>query len=149
MDDDNLAAMLADTARLMRRSFDARAKQIGVTRPQWRVLSVLRRFEGVNQGGLAELLEVEPITVCRMVDRLQEAQLVERRPDPDDRRSWLLHLTPKAQELLGQLRPLAEEMLDEALEGVSDRDRAALTKSLDQMRRNLARKPVQRLSSHG
>ena len=149
MNDDNLAAMLADTARLMRRSFDARAKQIGVTRPQWRVLSVLRRFEGVNQGGLAELLEVEPITVCRMVDRLQEAQLVERRPDPDDRRSWLLHLTPKAHELLGQLRPLAEEMLDEALEGVSDRDRGVLTQSLDQMRRNLARKPVQRLTSHG
>ena len=149
MDDDNLAAMLADTARLMRRSFDARAKQIGVTRPQWRVLSVLRRFEGVNQGGLAELLEVEPITVCRMVDRLQEAQLVERRPDPDDRRSWLLFLTAKAQELLGQLRPLAEEMLDEALEGIGDEDRIILTKSLDQMRRNLARKSVQGLSSHG
>ena len=149
MDDDNLAAMLADTARLMRRSFDARAKQIGVTRPQWRVLSVLRRFEGVNQGGLAELLEVEPITVCRMVDRLQEAQLVERRPDPADRRSWLLFLTPKAQELLGQLRPLAEEMLDEALEGIGDKDRIILTKSLDQMRRNLARKSVQGLSSHG
>jgi DNA-binding MarR family transcriptional regulator len=149
MDDDNLAAMLADTARLMRRSFDARAKQIGVTRPQWRVLSVLRRFEGVNQGGLAELLEVEPITVCRMVDRLQDAQLVERRPDPADRRSWLLFLTPKAQELLGQLRPLAEEMLDEALEGIGDEDRIILTKSLDQMRRNLARKSVQGLSSHG
>jgi DNA-binding MarR family transcriptional regulator len=149
MDDDNLAAMLADTARLMRRSFDARAKQIGVTRPQWRVLSVLRRFEGVNQGGLAELLEVEPITVCRMVDRLQDAQLVERRPDPADRRSWLLFLTPKAQELLGQLRPLAEEMLDEALEGIGDEDRIILTKSLDQMRRNLARKSVQGLSLHG
>lgn len=147
--DDNLAAVLADTARLMRRSFDARAREIGVTRPQWRVLSVLRRFEGVNQGGLAELLEVEPITVCRMVDRLQEADLVERRPDPDDRRSWLLYLTPKAQELLGQLRPLAEEMLHEALEGVSPNDRAILTASLDKMRRNLARKPVQPTASHG
>lgn len=147
--DDNLAAMLSDTARLMRRSFDARARQIGVTRPQWRVLSVLRRFEGINQGGLAELIEVEPITVCRMVDRLQEAQLVERRPDPDDRRSWLLFLTPKALELLGQLRPLAEEMLDEALEGVSPNDRAILTTSLDKMRRNLARKPVQPTASHG
>ena len=94
--DENLAAMLADTARLMRRSFDARARQIGVTRPQWRVLSVLRRHEGINQGGLAELLEVEPITVCRMVDRLQEAGLVERRPDPADRRSWRLFLTAKA-----------------------------------------------------
>jgi DNA-binding MarR family transcriptional regulator len=139
--EDNLAAMLADTARLMRRSFDARARQIGVTRPQWRVLSVLRRFEGVNQGGLAELLEVEPITVCRMVDRLQEAGLVERRPDPADRRSWRLHLTAKAAALIDQLRPLAEEMLDEALEGIDD-DRAVLVSSLDRIRKNLARKPV-------
>ena len=62
------------------------------------MLSVLRRHEGINQGGLAEILEVEPITVCRMVDRLQEAGLVERRPDPADRRSWRLHLTAKAQD---------------------------------------------------
>ena len=147
--DDNLAAVLADTARLMRRSFDARARQIGVTRPQWRVLSVLRRSEGINQGGLAELLEVEPITVCRMVDRLQEAELVERRPDPVDRRSWLLFLTPKAQDLLGLLRPLAEEMLDEALEGVGEDDRAILFNSLDRMRRNLARKPLVAVLSNG
>lgn len=147
--DDNLAAILSDTSRLMRRSFDARARQIGVTRPQWRVLSVLRRFEGINQGGLAELLEVEPITVCRMVDRLQEAELVERRPDPEDRRSWLLYLTPKAQELIGWLRPLAEEMLDEALEGISDADRTTLLTSLDRIRRNLSRKPVIAELSHG
>lgn len=147
--EDSLAALLADTARLMRRSFDSRARQIGVTRPQWRVLSVLRRFEGINQGGLADLLEVEPITVCRMVDRLQEAGLVERRPDPADRRSWLLFLTAEAQGLISQLRPLAEEMLDEALEGVSDADRQTLAQSLDQMRRNLTRKPAQAELSHG
>jgi DNA-binding MarR family transcriptional regulator len=149
MEDDNLAALLADTARLMRRSFDARARQIGVTRPQWRVLSVLRRFEGVNQGGLAELLEVEPITVCRMVDRLQEAGLVERRPDFADRRSWLLFLTDKAQDLLGQLRPLADEMLNEAVIGISEADRTVLAHSLGQMRRNLTRKPVRQEVSHG
>lgn len=147
--EDNLAAILADTARLMRRSFDARARQIGVTRPQWRVLSVLHRFEGINQGGLAERLEVEPITVCRMVDRLQEAELVERRPDPEDRRSWLLFLTPKAQELIGWLRPLAEEMLDEALDGVSETDRTNLLTSLDRIRRNLSRKPTLSEASHG
>lgn len=147
--EDSLAALLADTARHMRRSFDARARQIGVTRPQWRVLSVLRRFEGINQGGLADVLEVEPITVCRMVDRLQEAGLVERRPDPADRRSWLLYLTPQAQILIAQLRPLAEEMLDEALDGISETDRQILTHSLDQMRRNLTGKPAQPEVSHG
>jgi DNA-binding MarR family transcriptional regulator len=147
--EDNLAAMLADTARLMRRSFDARARAIGVTRPQWRVLSVLRRFEGVNQGGLAELLEVEPITVCRMVDRLQEADLVERRPDPADRRSWRLFLTPKAQDLMNHLRPLAEEMLDEALDGIGTTERATLARLLDTMRKNLSRKPAQAVVSNG
>ena len=101
---ENLAAVLSDVSRLMRREFDARARDIGVTRPQWQVLTVLRRNEGVNQGGLADLLEVEPITVCRMVDRLQEADLVERRADPADRRSWRLFLTSKAQALLMSMR---------------------------------------------
>src|SRR5215210_7149093 len=111
---ENIATVLSDVSRLMRREFDARARDIGVTRPQWQVLTVLRRNEGVNQGGLADLLEVEPITVCRMVDRLQEADLVERRADPADRRSWRLFLTAKAQGLLGQLRPFADDMIEEA-----------------------------------
>ena len=92
---DMFLSKLAESSRLVRRAFDARARAIGVTRPQWQVLSALRRHPGVNQGALADLLDVEPITVCRMVDRLQEAGLVERRPDPADRRSWRLHLLPK------------------------------------------------------
>jgi DNA-binding MarR family transcriptional regulator len=143
--EENLGAMLSDTARLIRRSFDARARTIGVTRPQWQVLSVLRRHEGINQGGLAEILEVEPITVCRMVDRLQEAALVERRPDPADRRSWRLHLTAKAHGLLDTLRPLADEMIEQALDGVSASDRMALRGALDRIRQNL----VQRVPASG
>jgi DNA-binding MarR family transcriptional regulator len=139
--DENPGSRLADVARLMRRSFDARARGIGVTRPQWQVLSALRRHEGVNQGKLADMLEVEPITVCRMVDRLQEADLVERRTDPADRRSWRLFLTPKAHEMLGQLRPLADEMLEEAFDGVEEADRARLMATLDRVRQNLTRRP--------
>jgi DNA-binding MarR family transcriptional regulator len=146
---ENLAAILSDVSRLMRREFDARARDIGVTRPQWQVLTVLRRNEGVNQGGLADLLEVEPITVCRMVDRLQEADLVERRADPADRRSWKLFLTAKAQQLLGQLRPFADDMIEEALLGVADSDRAVLRQALEQMRQNLSRRPVEPMVSHG
>jgi DNA-binding MarR family transcriptional regulator len=146
---ENLAAVLSDVSRLMRREFDARARDIGVTRPQWQVLTVLRRNEGVNQGGLADLLEVEPITVCRMVDRLQEADLVERRADPADRRSWKLFLTAKAQQLLGQLRPFADDMIEEALLGVADTDRAVLRQALEQMRQNLSRRPVEPMVSHG
>jgi DNA-binding MarR family transcriptional regulator len=147
--DENPGSRLADVARLMRRSFDARARGIGVTRPQWQVLSALRRHEGVNQGKLADLLDVEPITVCRMVDRLQEADLVERRTDPADRRSWRLFLTAKAHELLGHLRPLADEMLEEAFEGVEEADRARLMTTLDRIHQNLSRRSPEPMVSHG
>ncbi|MGH6785363.1 MAG: MarR family winged helix-turn-helix transcriptional regulator [Novosphingobium sp.] len=147
--EENLGAKLADTSRLIRRAFDARARGIGVTRPQWQVLTVLRRHEGINQGGLAERLEVEPITVCRMVDRLQDSGLVERRADPADRRSWRLFLTAKAEALLQQLRPLAEEMLAEALEGVSEPDRDRLAETLDRIRQNLTRRPADPQVAHG
>ena len=111
-----LGSVISDVSRLLRRSFDARARKIGVTRPQWQVLTTLARNEGVNQGRLAELLDVEPITVCRMVDRLQDSDLVERRADPADRRSWRLFLTEQARGLLSELRPLAEERKGEGLD---------------------------------
>ena len=133
----------------MRRAFDARARAIGVTRAQWQVLSTLRRHEGINQGGLAEQLDVEPITVCRMVDRLQEADLVERRPDAADRRSWRLYLTPRAAQLLEQLRPLAEALIEEALDSIADSDREALTQLMLQVRANLARSLIEPVTANG
>jgi DNA-binding MarR family transcriptional regulator len=120
-----------------------------VTRPQWQVLTTLARNEGVNQGRLAELLDVEPITVCRMLDRLQDSDLVERRADPADRRSWRLFLTDKARVLLGELRPLAEAMLEDALDGIAESDRALLRETLERMRANLSRRPVEPQVSHG
>ena len=140
MMDENIGTMLAQVSRLLRRSFDARARGIGVTRPQWQVLSLLTFHAGINQGGLADLLEVEPITLGRMIDRLQDAQLVERRPDPTDRRAWRLFLTDKGQTLLDQLRPFALETYDVALEGLGAEDRAALMASLGRMRANLSRR---------
>lgn len=147
--DENIFSKIADCSRLARRAFDARAREIGVTRPQWQVLAVLRRHEGVNQGGLAELLDVEAISVCRMVDRLQEADLVERRPDPADRRSWRLFLTAKAQELLVKLRPLGDELEAQALAGLSDSQRAQIGPILDAIRQNLTPRNAGRMVSHG
>lgn len=147
--DENLFTLVGDVSRLARRGFDARAREIGVTRPQWQVLVVLKRHEGVNQGGLAELLDVEPITVCRMVDRLQEADLVERRPDPADRRSWRLFLTAKAGDLLAQLRPMADSMEAQALEGISGTQRDALAAALDRIRANLAPRSNGKAVSNG
>jgi DNA-binding MarR family transcriptional regulator len=146
---DEIAPILADVSRLMRRSFDARARDIGVTRPQWQVLVTLKRNEGVNQGRLADLLDVEPITVCRMVDRLQEGEMVERRADPSDRRSWLLYLTPKGDALVEQLRPLALDLFEQAFDGLDAGERAALASSLDRIRQNLSRKVATPMVSNG
>jgi DNA-binding MarR family transcriptional regulator len=139
---ETIGTMLGQVSRLLRRSFDERARSMGATRPQWQVLSLLDRYPGINQGGLSDLLEVEPITTGRMIDRLQDAELVERRADPADRRAWRLHLTPKGEELLLTIRPMAVATLNEALEGIDEADRAQLMMMLDKMRTNLARKPA-------
>ena len=138
--EENLGSLLAQTARLMRRAFDEKARTIGVTRPQWQVLTLLTIHEGINQGGLAEILEVEPITLGRMVDRLQDGGLVERRPDPADRRAWRLYLTDKAHSLLQQLRPLADDMIGIATEGLDKQTRDILIDGLCRMRANLTRR---------
>jgi len=138
--EDNIGTMVAQVARLMRRAFDERARKIGVTRPQWQVLSLLERHAGINQGGLADILEVEPITLGRMIDRLQEADLVERRADPADRRAWRLHLTTKGEELMRLLQPHARETIAAMMEGVDEDARAQLRASLDRMRANLSRR---------
>jgi DNA-binding MarR family transcriptional regulator len=146
---DNLGQIMSDISRLMRRAFDERARGIGVTRPQWQVLTMLARHEGINQGGLAELLEVEPITLCRMVDRLQDAGIVERRADPADRRAWRLFLTEKANGLLGELRPLALGLFDEAMNGLSPSERDTLHLMLERIRINLSRRSPQDLAANG
>jgi DNA-binding MarR family transcriptional regulator len=144
--DENIGTMVAQVARLIRRSFDERARGIGVTRPQWQVLSLLTRHEGINQGGLADILEVEPITLGRMIDRLQEADLVERRPDPSDRRAWRLFITTKGNALFDQLRPYANETFEIALDGIAEADRDKLMNMLLKIRSNLTRRaPVEPL----
>ena len=135
---DSLGFLISDVSRLMRRRFDARARLIGVTRAQWRTLTILSRHEGVNQGGLADLLEVEPITLCRMIDRLEEAGLVERRRDPADRRAWRIFLTDKARPIIEQLRALGEELFVDALVGIDDATRDAMFATLNAIRANLS-----------
>jgi DNA-binding MarR family transcriptional regulator len=143
------AFLLSDVSRLMRRRFDERARAIGVTRAQWRALTALARNEGIQQVGLADLLEVEAITACRMVDRLEEAGLAERRRAPGDRRAWRIHLTAKAHPLLDQLRALAEGVTEEVFDGIDADDRHRLTTTLERLRANLAApSPVQDLA-HG
>lgn len=138
---DSVGFLIADAARLIRRRFDERARVIGITRPQWRTLTMLSRHEGINQGGLAELLEVEPITLCRMVDRLEEAGHVERRRDPHDRRAWRIYLTDTAHPLIAQLRGIADDLLGQALAGIDAPAREQLTQTLGRILANLATAP--------
>ncbi|MFC3712128.1 MarR family winged helix-turn-helix transcriptional regulator [Sphingoaurantiacus capsulatus] len=134
--------LLGDASRLLRRRFDQDARAIGVTRPQWRLLFALSRAEGINQGGLAEQLEVEAITLCRMVDRLQEADLVERRADPADRRAWRLFLTDKARPLLDTMHEIGHRVIEEALDGLDAARRDALAETLGIIRANLSTRPT-------
>ena len=106
---------------------------------------VLSRNEGINQGGLAELLEVEPITLCRMVDRLEEAGLVERRRDPADRRAWQLFLTDKSRPLLDELRAIADELIDA---GARRRSTPAQRDAADRRRSIDPRQPCSRSRTH-
>lgn len=135
--DENIGTLLSQVSRLLRRSFDERARDIGVTRPQWQVLAILNSNAGIKQGGLAEILEVEPITAGRMIDRLQEAGLVERRADPTDRRAWRLYLTGRGEAQLNDLKPFALETFEMLLEGIGEADREKLLALLMQMRSNL------------
>lgn len=146
---DNIGQIISDVSRLLRRAFDERAREIGVTRPQWQVLTMLARHEGIHQGGLADLLDVEPITLCRMVDRLQEAKMVERRTDPADRRAWRLFLTERANGLLNDLRPLALNLFDDAMTGLSTTEHEALLDMLGRIRANLSRRPTTELVANG
>lgn len=123
---------IAETAHALRRSFDRRAATLGVTRAQWKVLFRLSRQPGLRQVELADKLDVEPITLSRIIDRLAEAGLVERTPDPADRRAWRLQVTETAQPLIAKLRTLADGLIDDAFTGVSDDE-------MDRMRINLAR----------
>jgi DNA-binding MarR family transcriptional regulator len=136
--DSNFAFEVAKTAHALRRAFDRRAAALGVTRAQWRVLAWLGREDGMRQVELADGLDVEPITLCRMIDRLAEAGLVERRRDEEDRRAWRIHLTAAAGPVIEHLRDLAAEFLEEALDGVPEADQARVRDVLARVRANLA-----------
>ena len=119
---DTLGFLLSDVSRLLRRRFDERARASGASVAQWRVLKILERQPGLNQGQIAEMIEVEPITCCRMIDRLEESGLVERRRDPADRRAHRLYLLPPAQPLLETLREEGDALMRGLLDGLDEAD---------------------------
>ena len=111
------AFVLNDVARLLRTYADQRARQLGMTRAQWAVLARLEHNEGLKQTELAEMLDLQPITLTRLVDRLCASGLIERRADPADRRVKRLFLTPQARPLMDRLADLGHDLMGSVLEG--------------------------------
>jgi len=138
-----LAFVINDVARLLRTYADQRAAQFGMTRAKWAVLARLDRFEGLKQAELAEMLDLQPISLTRLLDGLAGNGLIERRPDPEDRRAKRLFLTPAARPLLTQLTELGEDLMETALAGLPRGDVAALLGGLTAIKENL-RHAVQR-----
>lgn len=133
----NIAFLATDIGRLFRKRFDTSARALGVTGPQWRVLAALHFHPGITQAVLAGLLDVEAITTGRMIDRLQKAGLVERRPDPADRRAWLLFITPTAEDLLVQLQQMAEQLMANVLGNFAPEEFEQMVNLLNRLRNNL------------
>ena len=132
-----LGFLLHDVARLLRKRFEQRAKDLGLTRSQWQTLAYLANNEGIHQAGLAEMLEIEPITLVRILDKLSERGLVERRQHPSDRRSWLLYMREVARPLIDTMRSIGDQTRKEALDGTSQEDNERLYELLTLMKSNL------------
>ena len=133
------AFILNDVARLLRTYADHRAAQYGMTRAQWAVLVRLDRAEGLNQSELAEMLDLQPITLTRLLDKLADSGLIERRPDPDDRRAKRLFLTPAARPLLEHLGVVGEDIMVAVLDGLEPPAIEQMLGQLDVVRGNLRR----------
>lgn len=127
---ERLGFLIHDAARLMRRRFEARGSEHGLSAAQWRLLVRLVKEEGVAQARLAELLEIEPISVSRLLDRMEEGGWIERRPDAADRRVRMVFPSHKSRAAYSQIKSVAGEVYEEALAGLSDADRQALVRGL-------------------
>lgn len=132
-----IAFTIMDVARMLRTYADQRARQFGISRAQWGVLVRLDRSEGLKQSELAEILDLQPISLTRLLDRLAENGLIERRPDPNDRRANRLYLTPAARPLLEQLVKLGRDLMSHVLAGLDDETNARLLRDLGLIKDNL------------
>src|SRR5690242_2948192 len=132
-----IAVGVVDVARMLRTYADQRARQFGISRAQWAVLFRLDRYEGLKQSELAELLDLQPISLTRLLDRLAANGLIERKPDPNDRRANRLYLTPAARPLLHQLSKLGADLMETVLEGIDRQTVERMLHELEAVKTNL------------
>ena len=135
---DNLGFLIADVSRGMRRAFQRRIEGSSLTLAQARALVYVSRNEGIRQVDLADLLEVQPMTLARLLDQLAEAGLVERRTNPSDRRAYQIHLTPAATPHLAAIDQVVATIREEAARGLTPEELDALVGGLRRMRDNLS-----------
>lgn len=135
--DSTFAYLMQDVTRQMRTVFDRRATRFALTRAQWRALKTIRRNEGLSQTELADFLDMQPIPVGRVIDRLEKTGYIERRADPGDRRRWRLHLTAKAHAVVDEMEVIAAGLRNEALQGIDTADFDTLLRVLGQIKNNL------------
>lgn len=136
----NLGLLLHDVSRLLRNRLDAQAQEIGLTSAQWRVLVYLARNEGCNQAALADIMDMEPITLSRHLDRMVADGQTERRPDPADRRAYRLYLTEQGRALVTAFRSVTSSVMAETVAGVSEAEMSMMIELLGRLRANLTGK---------
>lgn len=133
----SIGYLLSDVTLLFRKLFDRRAVAFGLTRAQWRAMKMLYRREGMRQNELAEHLEMEPIAVGRVIDRLQASGFVERRADPHDRRAWRLYVTAQAHEVVDDMERIARELRRDATRGIGYDELHAALAVMERIKTNL------------
>lgn len=136
--DRSFGFLLNDVSRLFGRRFDYNGRRLGLTRAQCRTIGYLARNEGINQAGLADLLEIRPMTLVRQIDRMEEDGWIERRHDPADRRARRLFLTEKGRNVLSRIWDVASDTRDEVLAALSAREAEQLIDLLQRVHRKLA-----------
>ena len=133
-----LGYRMSDNSRMLRTLFDERVRDLGLTAAQARLLLSLARHHDQNQAFFADRLEIEPITLTRIVDRMEDSGWVERKHDPSDRRARILHLTAKSKGIVDELKQITEAMFEEVLQGLASSEREQLAQLLDRIGKNLA-----------
>ena len=129
--------LIHEVARLFRRRFEDEARVHGVTLPQWRALAEIHRQEGISQVSLAGCIDTDPMTLSGILDRLEKRGLIERYTDPNDSRAKLARLSPAGLELVGTAKNVGRELLENALDGLTQAERDAVTAGLTRIRDNL------------
>jgi len=135
---DRLGFLLHDAARLLRKRFEKHSARFGLSSAQWRLLVRVYKEEGIAQARLAELLEIEPISVSRLIDRMEQADFIERRADTNDRRIRTIFLTERSARIFNEMRSVADEVFARALDGMTPDEAQTTLRGLTTIVANLS-----------